>query len=112
MVKLGEPLVDSLVGVSVGAWHEVTLSQGFVSGFIWSPELKAKLVVLPYQLLNDLARDAQAGELRLFELLGYRREGGGVTGSLLGRQVAGISRTMVPNAVEFSHAIILNRVVR
>jgi hypothetical protein len=31
---------------------------------------------------------------------------------LLGRQVAGISRTMVPNTVEFSHAIILNRVVR
>jgi hypothetical protein len=31
---------------------------------------------------------------------------------LLGRQVVGISRTMVPNAVEFSHAISLNRVVR
>jgi len=50
--------------------------------------------------------------LSLFELLGYRREGRGVGGSLLGRQIVGISRTMVPNAVEFSHEIILNRVVR
>lgn len=67
-------MVERLVGVSIGAGHEITLGQGFVSCFAGSPELEAELVVLLHKLLNDLARDAQARELRLFELLSYRRE--------------------------------------